>query len=70
MIKVLVVDDKLLVYRSRIEAGIQSLINKGIITREYVATFNDYLDSTNYNYRVSLVCNLVLLAKAIENGQA
>lgn len=62
----LMVDQALLKYKDIIIQAINALQNKGFITREYVNTFHDYLDSTNYNLRVSLVCNLVILSKIFE----
>lgn len=61
-----VVDRTLLQHKAIIIQAITALQNKGFITREYVNTFHDYLDSTNYNLRVSLVCNLVILSKIFE----
>lgn len=64
--KAIVTDTSLFKFESRIRASIKTLTNRGLVTREYVNTFNDYLDSTNYNFRVSLVANLIITAKAIE----
>ena len=64
--KDIVIDSKVLKFEDRVRQGIKSLINRGIITEQYITAFNDYLDSTNYNFRVSLVANLIILAKAIE----
>jgi len=64
--RLIIVDAALANYHDLIKKMITSLTNKGVVTREHTAAFFDYLDSTNYNFRVSLVCNLVILAKALE----
>jgi len=68
--KAQVIDQEMFKYEARIRAAVLSFINRGIVTEQYAATFNDYLDSTNYNFRASTIANLVLLAKAIELNEA
>lgn len=52
-----------------VKAAIQELHNNNVLRREYITTLFDYLDSTLFNYKVSLAANIVLLAKAVEvNG--
>jgi hypothetical protein len=62
----LAVDRALAPYTDIIKQAILALENKGFITREYINTFHDYLNSANYNLRVSLVCNLVIISKLFE----
>lgn len=64
--KLLVVDSRINEYRDFAKKLINSLENVQIFSKEYIATFHDYLNSTNYNFRVSLICNLVMVSKALE----
>ncbi len=64
--KTIIVDGVLSKYTDIIKQAIEALNTKGFITREYINTLHDYLDSANYNLRVSLVCNLVILSKIFE----
>lgn len=52
--------------KSRIEQGIISIRTSGALPEEYRLSFESYLASTQYSYRVSLAANLVLLAHALE----
>ena len=61
-----IVDNKIMPYKDIIIQAIDALQLKAFITREYVNTLHDYLNSTNYNLRVSLMCNLVILSKLLE----
>jgi hypothetical protein len=63
---ILVVDAQLQTIRGRIQAGIESLFTLQALPQAYVTGFTDYLDSTLPSYRVSLVANMVLLARAFE----
>jgi hypothetical protein len=64
--KAIIIDKSLFKYEPRIRGAVKALANRGIITREYIATINDYLDSVNFNFRVSTVANLIMAGKAIE----
>ena len=63
---ILIIDAQLHAVRDRIKAGIESLYTLRALPQEYVTGFMDYLDSTLPSYRVSLVANLVMLARAHE----
>jgi len=64
--KIMTIDQQLAPYMKKVRVGIQQLYNLGVLSIEYVNSFNDYLDSTLYNYRVSAVCNVLFLARSIE----
>jgi len=64
--KAIVIDKGVFKYEDRLLKSINALANRGIFTREYISAFHDYKDSVNYNFRVSLVANLLMSAKAIE----
>lgn len=66
--RVTALDEALRKVEDRTRNGIQSLFNLGALPKEYIPQFNDYLDSTLYNYRVSLIANLILLARSIETA--
>lgn len=61
-------DTKLLTHRVQLQQGIQTLFSQGALPREYISGFQDYLDSTIYTYRVSLVANLIILARNVESS--
>ncbi len=62
----ILLDAALARYQTALKAGIQSLFNLRALPEPYVSSFLEYLDSTLPTYRVSLVANMVLLAKAKE----
>jgi hypothetical protein len=64
--RLLVVYDKLSKFDKILQQGIQSLVNKDLITPAYIGSFMDYFDSTLFKYKVSLAANLILVAKSIE----
>lgn len=53
-------------YEAAFDAALVQLFSSGAFPREYRNNFSDYFGSLLYNYRVSAVCALVLLARAIE----
>jgi hypothetical protein len=61
-----VLDNVLSKYRDRIPTAISSMQTLGILPEAYTSGFRDYLDSALYVYRVSLVANMLLYAKAYE----
>lgn len=63
---ILKTDQRLATVSAPIKLGIQELYNKRALPQEYVTGFMDYLDSALPSYRVSLVANMVLLARAYE----
>jgi hypothetical protein len=67
--KVIDIASKLEPKRDQVIAALQELQTHGVLPREYVTTLFDYLDSTLFNYKASLVANIVLLAKAVEMAQ-
>lgn len=60
------VDKALELYKSNIDRAIAQLDALNVFPKEYIFSFYNYLDSTQFNYRVSLACNLVLVSRAIE----
>lgn len=60
------IDRALTSVKGRLKAGFQSLKLSGVLPSEYINAFQDYLDSVQYAYRVSLAANLVLLAHSVE----
>ena len=62
------IDVQLQRHIKRIKAGVESLFLLGALPKEYKAEFSDYLDSTTYNYRVSLVANVLILARLTETA--
>lgn len=66
--RAVLLDHKLMAHADRIRNGIQSLYSLGALPREYINSFQDYLDSTMYNYRVSLIANVIILARLTENA--
>lgn len=62
----LVIDEQLVLFKDTVQAAIQSLSTARTFPEEYIRTFVDYLDSTLYTFRVSLVANLILATKSIE----
>jgi hypothetical protein len=63
---ILVIDNALNKIRSDIQKGMQDLYNYRALPQEYIISFNNYLDSTLPSYRVSVVANMVLFARAYE----
>ena len=63
---VLITDEALMKLRPRIQAGIESLFTLGALPEVYTTGFSDYLDSTLPAYRVSLVANMIILARSYE----
>lgn len=63
---ILKIDQRISTVKEPIKLGIQELYNKRVLPQEYVTGFMDYLDSALPSYRVSLVANMVLLARAYE----
>lgn len=59
-------DSALSKYHDQLQAAIQSLYTLRVLPQEYISGFLEYLDSTLPTYRVSLVANLVMLAKSKE----
>lgn len=53
-------------YEASYDAALAQLFSSGAFPREYRNNFADYFGSLLYNYRVSAVCTLVFLARAIE----
>jgi len=66
--RVTVIDAQLLRVLPRIREGMRSLFSLNALPREYLGEFNDYLDSTMYSYRVSLVANMIILARLVETS--
>lgn len=66
--RVIVINDALEPLKDRLQAAITQFYNTRALGSEYMGVLNDYLESLIYSYRVSLACNLVFLAKAIELG--
>ena len=64
--QIIAIDRVLMQYTDIIKQTIDALEHKGFITHEYMNTLHDYLNSANYNLRVSLVCNLVIISKLFE----
>jgi len=64
--RVTAIDAQLQEIQLRIRDGLRSLFSLQALPNYYKGDFNDYLDSTAYRYRVSLVANLVLLARLTE----
>lgn len=63
--------DKVLADNSKtLKADIQAFHELSGLDTAYLASFSDYLDSTLYIYRVSLVANVLLYAKAYELMQS
>lgn len=60
------IDKALMPLKDHLIKGIQALHTAKVYPEEYATTFMDYLDSTLYTYRVSLVANILLMAKAVE----
>jgi hypothetical protein len=63
---IMLLDAALMQQANALKSGIQSLFNQRAVTEEYISGFLEYLDSTIPTYRVSLVANMVMLAKAKE----
>lgn len=59
-------DKELMPLKDHLLQGIQALQTARVYPEEYATTFMDYLDSTLYTYRVSLIANILLMAKAVE----
>lgn len=53
-------------YEAAYDVALGQLFSSGAFPREYRNNFADYFGSLLYNYRVSAVCALVFLARAIE----
>lgn len=53
-------------YEAAYDAALAQLFSSGAFPREYRNNFADYFESLLYSYRVSAVCALVFLARAIE----
>jgi hypothetical protein len=53
-------------YEASFDVALVQLFSSGAFPREYRNNFTDYFGSLLYNYRVSAVCALVFLARAIE----
>jgi hypothetical protein len=53
-------------YERSYATGMAQLFASGAFPREFRNNFSDYFESLLYNYRVSAVCALLLLARAIE----
>jgi hypothetical protein len=63
--------DKVLADNSKtLKTDIQAFHELSGLDTAYLASFSDYLDSTLYIYRVSLVANILLYAKAYELTQS
>lgn len=62
----LIIDRALEKQRDNTTTAIRDLKNSGVLDEAYSHVFHDYLDSTLYIYRVSLVANMVLFAKNYE----
>ena len=60
------VDQALASYIKDARALIDSMIQLGDLPQYYVATLNDYLNSNRYQYRVSAIACLIILAKVAE----
>ncbi len=59
-------DKKMMFYRDRLDDGLDDFKKYGIFSDDYVKSFHEYLASPNYQYRMSLIANLVLYAAAYE----
>jgi hypothetical protein len=63
------IDQALTASSKNLKADIQAFHKLSGLDAAYLTAFNDYLDSTLYLYRVSLVANVLLFAKAYELAQ-
>jgi hypothetical protein len=66
--RLLVLDSQLQKFDKITRTGIAALFSQGALPSEYISAFNDYLDSTLYSYRVSLIANVVILARLAETA--
>jgi len=62
----LLIDAALMKTHEQLKTGIQSLFSLGALPETYISGFLEYLDSTIPTYRVSIVANMILLAKSKE----